>query len=719
MQVCTSCKKLLKADARQCPADGAAAETVETLPKDTRLGAYKIDRMLGEGGMGFVYEATHEVLNRRSAIKMLRPELASNEQIVTRFLNEAKAVNLIDHQNVVSIYDYGDGADGSVYFVMEFLEGETLDDLMHKRRPMQIPLLLHVFEQVARALAAAHAKRIVHRDLKPANVFVVAREDNPYFIKLLDFGIAQLRGAGAVQGLTMVGSVMGTPQYMSPEQISGGTVDVRSDVWAMGVMLYRAATGQAPFKGEEFAQLADQILHHVPQPAGELVALPAALSQLITSCLERKAEDRCPSVGDLIAGLERVKQACKLDDDAILAAVMADADALTEGVPGPRREPTRKSLAGSLPRYQGAPDHGLRPRAGAPPPRSRLGSYMVVGALVGALGTAAYVIVGRGEAKKTAVIASGSAGIVPPRPDTGSAPAQPAFARLVAAGDAAGWHALAAQHLRDAITAGTLQQQGFAVDALGLAHVRAGAPLLYLALKGEPEVRVKAARALGELALPDAAPKLRAALAESGDKIKVELAAVLYRLGDKDARAILLRAIEDPAQRLTAAAAMADVDDDAGHAALVEILAAMPPGREPWRRAARGLMKLGDANARKLLDGELAQPDATRSIGAAEMLARVGNGEAREQLARVAADPDFPRRGDAAVALARLGDKRALGWVTDGLKSADVEERMLALTICGLLAASATTHTGAIATLATDDPDLRVRMTAEAVLLGL
>src|ERR1044071_5455270 len=164
MQVCTSCKRLLKSDARNCPTDGAAAEIVETLPKDTRLGAYRIDRMLGEGGMGFVYEATHEVLNRRSAIKMLRPELATHKRIVTRFLNEAKAVNLIDHQNIVNIYDYGDQLDGSVYLVMELLEGESLDDLMRRRQPMQMPLLLHVFGQIAGALAAAHGKQIVHRD---------------------------------------------------------------------------------------------------------------------------------------------------------------------------------------------------------------------------------------------------------------------------------------------------------------------------------------------------------------------------------------------------------------------------------------------------------------------------------------------------------------------------------------------------------------------------
>src|SRR5215475_13741390 len=125
MRVCTSCRRLLQADAGRCPEDGAPADTVWMLPKDTRLGAYRIERMLGEGGMGFVYEATHEVLNRRSAIKMLRPELANHVHIGARFLNEAKAVNLIDHQNIVNVYDYGD-QDGNVYFVMEFLEGETL-----------------------------------------------------------------------------------------------------------------------------------------------------------------------------------------------------------------------------------------------------------------------------------------------------------------------------------------------------------------------------------------------------------------------------------------------------------------------------------------------------------------------------------------------------------------------------------------------------------------
>ncbi len=716
MRVCTSCRRLLRSDATRCPADGAAIDVVDVLPNGARLGGYRIERLIGEGGMGFVYEATHEVIHRRSAIKMLRPELATHEQVVTRFLNEAKAVNLIDHQNIVNVYDYGDSRDGNVYFVMEFLEGETLDDLMRKRRALHLPLLLHLFGQIAKALAAAHAKRIVHRDLKPANVYVVAREHDPYFVKLLDFGIAQLRGDGAASGSTVIGAVMGTPQYMSPEQISGGAVDARSDVWAAGVMLYRAATGQAPFKEERFAALADQILHHAPPPAGEIAALPAALTTLIAHCLERRIEDRCQSAEQLIAGLERVKRECKLDDDAIAMALRDDTGVSAEARPAVRQDRTRDSVAGSLPRYQGAGSQQRAPRAqdGRSPRRSRLGTYVVVAAVTGALAAASLVIV-RGKARPVAVIVRDPGA----RPATGSATAKRSIKDAYAAGDVAGGRALAEQDLRSAIASGTRQQQGFAVDAL--AHVRAPAtaPLLYAALKAPPDVRVKAARALGELGLPDSAPKLRDALAASSEPIKLELAAALYRLGDKDARDILKRATEAPTTQLTAAIAMAEVADDLGRAVLADTLKVMPPGSDPWRRAAGGLMKLGDGNARKLLEGELVQRDATRSIGAAALLARAGDARARDYLARVTADDDPTRPGAAAVALAQIGDRRALGWVAEGLASGDVGERTRALAICGILAADAAAHTGAIATIATDDPDATVRMTAEAVLIAL
>jgi len=707
MRVCTACKCVVRADATQCPTDGAATELVATLPSGARLGAYKIVRVLGEGGMGFVYEATHEVLGRRSAIKMLRPELANQAQIVTRFLNEAKAVNVIAHQNIVSVFDYGDSQDGNVYFVMEFLEGETLDDLMRKRRPLPLPLLLHLFGQIAKALAAAHGKQIVHRDLKPANIFVIAREDNPYFIKLLDFGIAQLRGQGAVQGLTLVGSVMGTPQYMSPEQISGGVVDARSDVWAMGVMLYRAATGHAPFKGEEFAELADKILHHVPQPASELAAIPASLAQLIASCLERRPQDRCASVGDLIAGLARVKQECKLDDDAILAAVTADSGVSRERVPTRIRELTNEAVRGSRPIYQdlrapGAVVAGARPA-------SRRGLMLALAATLACGGAGAYFAFGRGARHDAAT----------PAPSTTPTTAATIEARILA-GDLAGGRALAEQHLRAAIGSPSLQQQGFAVEALAQAHVSSGAPLLYLALKGPADVRVKAARALCELHLPEAAPRIRQALGESGARVGVELAAALTCLGDREGRATLTRALADPATQLTAALALAGVGDAAARGVLAEIVATLPAGSERWRLAAGLLARLGDAGAKQLLTAELAQAEAPRAIAAAELLAQAGDTPAREQLARIAADADHAQRGDAALALARLGDARALAWLPTGFASPD--GHAAALAICGRLGVAAK-HAPAIAKLAspadvaTSDP--RVVMTAEAVLLGL
>ena len=474
----------------------------------SKIGAYKIEKLLGEGGMGFVYEATHEVLHRRTAIKFLRPELATHAQIVTRFLQEAKAVNVINHANIINVYDYGDGADGSVYFVMEYLEGETLDDLMKKRRPMTAPLLLHTFGQVAKALAAAHAKQIVHRDLKPVNVYVIAREDNPYFIKLLDFGIAQLRGDGAVQGLTVAGQIMGTPQFMSPEQVAGGTVDARTDVWAFGVMLYKAATGKAPFKGEGFAELADRILHHPAEKAS--VAAPEAkikpeLDALIASCLERDLDKRCASIAAAIDGLAKVAKAYGLDDESILAAVKADAGAISEPLPKMRSAPTRASLAGSVPLYQGA---GKAVATEVKKSRSGL-----------IIGIAAVVAIGGGAAGWMMSKSSGGAATSADKPSPTattptSTPTPPAPAAPTAtikasfgAGDHKAVHDLAESQLHDALASGDAAQQVLAVDALARLSPPAGATLLYMALKGSPDIRVRAARALGELKLPDGAPK--------------------------------------------------------------------------------------------------------------------------------------------------------------------------------------------------------------------
>jgi HEAT repeat protein len=187
------------------------------------------------------------------------------------------------------------------------------------------------------------------------------------------------------------------------------------------------------------------------------------------------------------------------------------------------------------------------------------------------------------------------------------------------------------------------------------------------------------------------------------------------RLGDKDAVAILKRALSDPGMRLVAATTLAESGDKAAQPVLAEIFESTPAGREQWLRAAQALVKLGDAKARKALEAELAQPDALRAAAAAESLVAAGDAKAKEYLVRVAADPEFVQRGRASAALARIRDPRALEWVPTGLASADVDERVLALSICGLL--DTTNHDRELAALATDDPDRGVRLTAAAALL--
>jgi serine/threonine-protein kinase len=379
---------------------------------------------------------------------------------------------------------------------------------MVKHGQMPLPLLLHTFTQTAKALAAAHAKQIVHRDLKPANVFVVVREDNPYFIKLHDFGIAQLRGEGEVQkGLTVAGTVMGTPDYMSPEQVSGLAIDARTDVWAIGVMMYRGVTGRMPFLGEGFLQLAAQILQDSPPPPRQLnPSIPVELEKLIVSCMDRNVADRCQSIAELLAGLERVKSAAKLGDAAILEQVKSLA-----GVPSAGASPP-SNLAGATPQSQSVRAADTLPSPAATTGSKRNTSLLVAAGALGVLliGGVAFMLT-RGD-KAPATTATGpvagsaaAGGDTPPVGSAGSAAAI-SIKDAFAANDAVMVRARAGATLREAIDTKTLQEQGQAVDAIAAERDGKTAPLLYHALGGGPELRFKAARALGTLALPDAVP---------------------------------------------------------------------------------------------------------------------------------------------------------------------------------------------------------------------
>lgn len=274
------------------------------------IGPYKIVRQLGEGGMGVVFEAVHEAIERRVAIKTLRSEYAKNREVVTRFFNEARAVNRIEHASLVQVSDYGQTDDGTVYLVMEYLRGETLRsrlERLHGRgERLAIERIALFGWQTAAALAAAHAKSIVHRDLKPDNLMLVTDPSVPggERIKILDFGIAKLLQASQI--VTVQPRVMGTPRYMSPEQCKGrGTLDGRSDVYSLGILLFEMLAGQSPFTSDSIEGfLAQHLFQDPPRLAPLAPFIPPALVELVESMI-RKEPDARPSMAFVADELSR------------------------------------------------------------------------------------------------------------------------------------------------------------------------------------------------------------------------------------------------------------------------------------------------------------------------------------------------------------------------------------------------------------------------------
>ena len=292
MKICPRCTDLFGDDAAFCPHDGTVLEK----SKDRFLGRtiaarYRLIRRLGSGGMSVVYLARHELISRLSAIKILRPELSLIAEHRERFLREARAVNRINHENIVEITDVGE-SDGLAYLVMEFIEGESLlDNIQRGRLPW--PRAARIGMQVASALARAHQMGVIHRDLKPENILLLKRDANDLeseHVKLTDFGIAKVTGEPS---LTLNEQLFGTPGYIAPEYVGGIGIDGRSDIYSLAVVVYEMVTGVLPFDGKGQSELLLKPLTCAPIPPGQRVqGLPPDLESLLLRCLARDPAER-------------------------------------------------------------------------------------------------------------------------------------------------------------------------------------------------------------------------------------------------------------------------------------------------------------------------------------------------------------------------------------------------------------------------------------------
>ena len=296
------------------------AESVEEAPheEDDPLigkvvgGNFRIKKLLGLGAMGKVYLAEQLSLSKDVAIKVLHKHLAGDEQLARRFHREAKSASLLDHPNSIAIIDFGQDIDGSLYIAMEFLQGTDLAEILEERFPLPLSRIVKILGQVCLALDEAHHQKIVHRDLKPENVMVMNKRGEEDFVKVCDFGIAKVqdpKGDNPESAITMAGIVCGTPEYMSPEQARGETLDGRSDVYALGVMLYQLITGELPFTGETALGIVTKHLTDLPVPPRQKrpdLDIHAALEAFILRTMSKERERRPSSALAFKVEFERV-----------------------------------------------------------------------------------------------------------------------------------------------------------------------------------------------------------------------------------------------------------------------------------------------------------------------------------------------------------------------------------------------------------------------------
>ncbi|MBI4850757.1 MAG: protein kinase [Acidobacteria bacterium] len=312
MKVCPQCQTQFNDNATFCGQDGSRLspyskdKTKEDLLVGTWLDAkFKIISKLGQGGMGAVYKAEHVRMGRLCAIKVIPTDLSQSFDVIERFEYEAKLSAKLTDPHAIGVFDFGKTADGMFYLVMEYVDGETISSILRREGPMPLARVIEICKQAGAALADAHSQKIIHRDLKPDNI-MISKKNNQDWVEVLDFGIAKFSDEGHAQ--TNVGLVMGTPAYMSPEQVSGDKLDTRSDVYSFALVVYQMLVGALPFPVESSRNTMISRLMHNPQPPSIVnpkIVLPKEVEKAIMAALARNREERTSTIEKLIEDLEQ------------------------------------------------------------------------------------------------------------------------------------------------------------------------------------------------------------------------------------------------------------------------------------------------------------------------------------------------------------------------------------------------------------------------------
>ena len=309
MKYCPVCERKYPEDVSACEHDGATLKTTavaeDPLLGKTIRGKYRVLKKLGAGGMGAVYLAEQLSIGRKVALKVLQREFAMNDEFIKRFHQEARLAASLNHRHVITIYDFDQTDEGSLFIAMEYVQGHNLKSIIHEG-PLKLPRALRFAAQIAEGLSAAHRAGVIHRDIKPENIMILQRLEE---VRLMDFGISRLRDTETLARLTRPGMIMGTPAYMAPEQIEGDEVNEKSDIYAFGVVLYEMLSGQTPFKAPTPTALLMKQINELPVRLRQLRGdVPDAVEHLIMQALEKQPERRQSAMEEIATEFRRIER---------------------------------------------------------------------------------------------------------------------------------------------------------------------------------------------------------------------------------------------------------------------------------------------------------------------------------------------------------------------------------------------------------------------------